>query len=86
MAETFLLEVVTPQSVVVSADVEEMSAQGAEGEFGVLPGHTFFFTRITPGVLSYRIQSNGHSLLLGEGFAEVTPDRVTVLVDSAKRQ
>ena len=86
MAETFLLEVVTPQSVMVSADVEEMSAQGAEGEFGVLPGHTFFFTRITPGVLSYRIQSNGHALLLGEGFAEVTPDRVTVLVDSAQRQ
>ncbi len=86
MAETFLLEVVTPQSVVVSADVEEMSAQGAEGEFGVLPGHTFFFTRITPGALSYRIQSNGHSLMLGEGFAEVTHDRVTILVDSAQQQ
>jgi F-type H+-transporting ATPase subunit epsilon len=86
MAETFLLEVVTPQSVMVSADVEEMSAQGAEGEFGVLPGHTFFFTRITPGVLSYRVQNNGRSLMLGEGFAEVTQDRVTILVDSAQQQ
>jgi F-type H+-transporting ATPase subunit epsilon len=84
MAETFLLEVVTPQSVVVSADVEEMSAQGAEGEFGVLPGHTFFCTAITPGELSYRMKSNGHFLVLGEGFAEVTHDRVTILVDSAK--
>ena len=86
MAETFLLEVVTPQSVMVSADVEEMSAQGAEGEFGVLPGHTFFFMRITPGVLSYRVQNNGRSLMLGEGFAEVTQDRVTILVDSAQQQ
>ncbi len=86
MAETFLLEVVTPQSVVVSADVEEMSAQGAEGEFGVLPGHTFLFTRITPGVLTYRVKSNGHSLTLGEGFAEVTHDRVTILVDSAQQK
>jgi F-type H+-transporting ATPase subunit epsilon len=84
MAETFLLEVVTPQSVVVSADVEEMSAQGAEGEFGVLPGHTFFFTRITPGELSYRVKSTGRSLMLGDGFAEVTHDRVTILVESAQ--
>ena len=86
MAETFLLEVVTPQSVVVSSDVEEMSAQGAEGEFGVLPGHTFFFTRIAPGELSYRVKSTGRSLMLGDGFAEVTHDRVTILVESAQQK
>ena len=86
MAETFLLEVVTPQSVVVSADVEEMSAQGAEGEFGVLPGHTFFFTTIIPGELAYRIKSSSRSIMLGDGFAEITHDRVTILVDSAKPQ
>jgi F-type H+-transporting ATPase subunit epsilon len=86
MAETFLLEVVTPQSVVVSSDVEEMSAQGAYGEFGVLPGHTFFFTMIAPGELSYRVKGTAHSLVIGEGFAEITHDRVTVLVDSAKHQ
>lgn len=86
MSETFLLEVVTPQSVVVSEDVEEMSAQGADGEFGVLPGHTFFFTLITPGELSYRVKKSGRTLVLGDGFAEVTDDRVTVLVDSAKQK
>ena len=86
MAETFLLEVVTPQSVVVSADVEEMSARGADGEFGVLPGHTFFITMITPGELSYRVKSSERSLMLGYGVAEVTHDRVTILVDSAKPQ
>jgi len=86
MADTFLLEVVTPQSVVVSSDVEEMSAQGADGEFGVLPGHTFFFTQITPGELMYRFRSTSRSLMLGEGFAEITHDRVTILVDSAKQE
>lgn len=86
MAETFLLEVVTPQSVVVSSDVEEMSAQGAYGEFGVLPGHTFYFTLITPGELSYRVKGATHTLVTGEGFAEITHDRVTVLVDSIKNQ
>jgi F-type H+-transporting ATPase subunit epsilon len=86
MAETFLLEVVTPQSVVVSADVEEMSAQGADGEFGVLPGHTFFFTMIAPGQLYYRVRDNGRFLDLGDGFAEVTHDRVTILVDSAQQK
>ena len=83
MAETFLLEVVTPKAVMVSTEAEEMSARGADGEFGVLPGHTFFFTNIAPGELSYRTKSNGGRLELGKGFAEVTHDRVTILVDSA---
>ncbi len=86
MAETFLLEVVTPQSVVVSTDVEEMSAPGADGEFGVLPGHTFFITAIIPGEISYRAKGSDRILVIGEGIAEVTHDRVTMLVDSAQPQ
>jgi len=68
----------------VSSEVEEMSAQGAYGEFGVLPGHTFFFTLITHGQLSYRVRGAVNSLVVGEGFAEVTHNSVTVLVDSVE--
>jgi len=84
VAETFLLEVVTPQSVVVSSQVENMTAPGDIGEFGVLPGHTFFITLLSVGELSYSIDGKRESLAVGEGFAEVNLDRVTVVVDSAE--
>ncbi len=84
MAETFLLEVVTPRSVVVSSQVEEMTAPGDIGAFGVLPGHTFFITLLSVGELSYSIDGKRESLAVGEGFAEVNLDRVTVVVDSAE--
>ena len=84
MAETFLLEVVTPRSVVVSSQVENMTAPGDIGEFGVLPGHTFFITLLSVGELSYAIDGKRESLAVGEGFAEVNLDRVTVVVDSAE--
>lgn len=84
MAETFLLEVVTPQKVVVSAQVEEMTAPGVDGEFGVLPGHTFFTTLISVGELSYSINGQKQALVVGEGFAEVTHDSATVIVDSVE--
>jgi len=84
MAETFLLEVVTPKKVVVSTQVEEMTAPGINGEFGVFPGHTFFTTLISVGELSYSINGKKQSLVVGEGFAEVNHDSVTVIVDSVE--
>lgn len=84
MAETFFLEVVTPKKVVVSAQVEEMTAPGVRGEFGVLPGHTFFTTLITVGELTYSTNGQKQTLVVGEGFAEVTHDSVTVIVDSVE--
>jgi F-type H+-transporting ATPase subunit epsilon len=84
VAETFLLEVVTPKNVVVSSQVEEMAAPGTEGEFGVLPGHTFFITLLSMGELSYSIDGKKEYLTVGEGFAEINLDRVTVIVDSAE--
>ena len=83
MAETFLLEVVTPQSVVVSSQVEDMTAPGDMGEFGVLPGHTFFISLLSAGKLSHLIGGKRVFLTTGEGFAEVNLDRVTVVVDFA---
>jgi F-type H+-transporting ATPase subunit epsilon len=84
MAKTFLLEVVTPRNVVVSSQVEELTAPGVCGEFGVLPGHTFFISLISVGELSYYINGKRESLAVGEGFAEIDLDRATVIVDSAE--
>jgi len=83
VAKTFLLEVVTPRNVAVSSQVEEMTAPGVDGEFGVLPGHTFFITLLSAGELSYSIDGERQSLAVGEGFAEINLDRATVVVDSA---
>ena len=83
MAETFLLEVVTPQSVVVSSQVEDVTAPGDIGEFGILPGHTFFVSLLSAGKLSYLVNGKREFLTIGKGFAEVNLDRVTVIVDFA---
>ena len=83
MAETFLLEVVTPQNVEVSSQVEDVTAPGAMGEFCVLPGHTFFVSLLSAGKLSYLVDGKREFLTVGEGFAEVNLDRVTVIVDFA---
>jgi len=85
MAEdTFQLDVVTPQRLVISEQVNEMTAPGSEGEFGVLPGHTPFLATLRFGELWYRKGHVDHFLAVGPGFAEVRPDRVTILVDVAE--
>jgi F-type H+-transporting ATPase subunit epsilon len=79
------LEVVTPARVVVSRDVDMVVAPGSEGEFGVLPGHVTFLTGIVPGELKYNAGSETESLAVTTGFAEVSGDKVSVLVDAAER-
>ncbi len=85
MAEKLLLEVVTPQKAVVSEEVEMVVAPGTEGEFGVLKGHTTFLTSLKNGSLRYKdTAGKEHVLLINGGFAEVLPDKVTVLAESAE--
>jgi F-type H+-transporting ATPase subunit epsilon len=79
------LEVVTPARVVVSRDVDMVVAPGSEGEFGVLPGHVTFLTGIVPGELKYNAGSETESLAVTTGFAEVSVNKVSVLVDAAER-
>ena len=83
MAKIFL-EVVTPDSVMVSQEVDSVVAPGSEGEFGVLPGHIHFLSSIIPGELRYKTDSNTECLSVMSGFAEVSDDKVSVLVDSAE--
>ena len=58
---------------------------GVEGDFGVLPGHTPFFTVLRPGVMWYRKGAEKHVLLVAMGFVEVLPDSVSVLAQVAER-
>ena len=84
MASNFLLEVVTPQRLVLSQEIEEVTAPGAEGEFGALPGHTQFFTTLKIGEVMYRQGKEQRHMAVTEGFVEVLPDRVTILAEAAE--
>lgn len=76
------LDVVTPEELVVSESVDEVTAQGVEGDFGVLPGHITFLTALRPGPLVYRIGETTRRVDLAGGIAEVLNDRVTILAVS----
>jgi F-type H+-transporting ATPase subunit epsilon len=78
------LEVVTPERQVLSAEVDEVSAPGALGYFGVLPGHTPFLTTLGVGELGYRSGNQWEYLSITWGYAEVLPNKVTVLSETAE--
>lgn len=80
----FRLEVVTPSRLLVSEMVDEVTAPGIEGEFGVLVGHTPFLTELGMGALTYRAGNQLHILAVRKGFAEVTREKVTVLAEEAE--
>ena len=82
---TLTLEIVTPDRSLVSEQVDEVSLPGAEGYFGVLPGHTPLLATLQVGEMWYRVGQEKHFLAIAFGFAEVLPDRVTVLAQIAER-
>jgi F-type H+-transporting ATPase subunit epsilon len=79
------LEIVTPERSLASEQVDEVQLPGSEGYFGVLPGHTPFLATLQVGELWYRIGDAKHYVAIAFGFAEVLPDRVTVLAQIAER-
>jgi F-type H+-transporting ATPase subunit epsilon len=79
------LEIVTPERSLVNEQVDEVQLPGAEGYFGVLPGHTPLLATLQVGELWYRIGQEKHYLAVAFGFVEVLPDRVTVLAQVAER-
>ncbi|NGZ02601.1 MAG: ATP synthase F1 subunit epsilon [Nitrospira sp. WS238] len=85
MAGTILLEVVTPEKLLLSQQVDEVIAPGSEGEFGVLPGHCHFLSTLRIGELRYRIGEQTNSMAVLWGFAEVTPTKVTVMAEIAEK-
>ena len=87
MADTLFLEVVTPQKAIVSENAEIVVAPGSGGEFGVLKGHTTFLTSLKIGTLRYTDTSGkDRYLFVNGGFAEVLPNKVTILAESAERR
>jgi len=79
------LEVVTPDRSIVAEQVDEVEIPGAGGYFGVLPGHTPLLATLDVGQLWYRKQQEKTYLSIAFGFAEVLPDRVTILAHIAER-
>ena len=84
MADTVEFEMVIPENLLFSEKVELVVVPGAEGDFGVLPGHSPFISTLRPGVISiYENNLVNQRIFVTGGFAEVTPDRCTVLADEA---
>jgi len=80
-----LLEVVTPEGLLLREQVDEVVAPGEEGYFGVLPGHTPFLSTLGLGEITYRRGADKHHLTCFWGFCEVLPDRVNILAEIGER-
>ena len=85
MAEKqLLLEVVTPDRLVLSTEAEVVVCPGAEGQFGVLPGHIPFLSALDIGEMYYKAGGKTEYLAVSGGFAEVTGEKVTIVAESAE--
>jgi F-type H+-transporting ATPase subunit epsilon len=85
VAETFQLEIVTPAKLVVDETAEEAQIPGLNGYLSILPGHAPLITELAVGVITYKTSGATHSLSVAWGFAEVLPDKVTILAEAAER-
>jgi F-type H+-transporting ATPase subunit epsilon len=84
MADKIRLRVVTPTSLVVDEEVDEVTAPGELGEFGVLPNHIAFLSTLVPGVLTYKQGSKNQILAISGGYAEVLDNVMTMLASAAE--
>lgn len=75
------VEIVTPTATVFAGQADEVRAPGFLGEFGVLPDHTPFLSVVTPGVVEVLSGGKAERFIVGRGFVEAGPDRLTVLAE-----
>ena len=85
MADSFQLEIVTPEKKVVDTAAEEVQIPGKNGYLGVLPGHAPLITELAVGEITFRSGAAEQKLAVAWGFAEVLPNKVTILAESAER-
>jgi F-type H+-transporting ATPase subunit epsilon len=85
MADSFQLEIVTPEKLVVKDSAEEAQIPATTGYIGVLPGHAPLITELGAGEISYRSGGQVHRFATAWGFAEVLPDKVTILAETVER-
>lgn len=83
MAGTFKFELVSPEKVLLSEDAEQVVVPGADGDFGVLGGHAPLVSTLRPGVIEVDLPGKKRRVFVKGGFAEVEPDRLTVLAERA---
>jgi F-type H+-transporting ATPase subunit epsilon len=84
MADKIRLRIVTPTRLLLDEEVDEVTAPGALGEFGVLPNHIAFLTLLVPGEMSYKQGMTKHYLAISGGYAEVLNNVMTVLASAAE--
>src|SRR5216684_4440216 len=85
MASTLKLEIVTPEAKTYSEDVEMVTLPAVEGEMGILPHHVPLLTQIMAGEVVVRKEGRDSFLAVGEGFVEITGERVAIMTDMAIR-
>ena len=85
MAATLKLEIVTPEAKTYSEDVDMVTLPGVEGEMGIYPQHVPLLTQVTAGEVVVRKGGQDYFLAVGEGFVEITGERVAILTDMAIR-
>lgn len=85
MEKSLHLEIVTPDRLVLSTQVDYVGAPGFEGEFGILPSHIPFLSALAIGSLYYKANGKTHYVFVSGGFAEVSDNKVTVLAEAAER-
>jgi len=85
MGNKLKLEIVTPYGLIFSEEVDEVTASGSEGEFGVLPGHVPFVTTLKIGMLIAKTVQESKIFFVNWGYAEIGADKVLVLADSAEK-
>ena len=85
MADTLHLQIVTPDKLLVDDDADQVQIPGKSGYLGILPGHAPLITELMIGEISYSHGGATHYFAVAWGFAEVLPDKVTILADSAER-
>jgi F-type H+-transporting ATPase subunit epsilon len=84
MPDSFQLEIVTPEKLVVRDTAEEVQIPGANGCIGILPGHAPLITELGAGEISYRSGGRVRRFATAWGFAEILPDKVTVLAETVE--
>jgi F-type H+-transporting ATPase subunit epsilon len=83
MDSTLRLEIVTPEAVVYSDDVDMVTLPGVEGQMGILPQHVPLMTQMAPGEMIVRKDGQDRFLAVGEGFVDITGHHVAILTDMA---
>ena len=85
MADVLQLEIVTPERLVEKDTISEIQIPGKNGYLGILPGHAPLITELGVGEITYKADGMDYHVAVAWGFAEVLPDKVTVLAETAER-